>query len=224
MNEFNGYMANLESTGSAITLSVPFEPDSIKVYNYTKFGTDSNTLEAIWFKGFPAGDALLVERGTTDLTSTLETTNGVTEAHTEGGPVSSMVSISGATAADPVVITTSSAHGLTSGDRVIITNVVGMIELNAASRNPYSVNVLSSTTFELLDIKGNNIDGTSFTAYSSGGTVNKISREGDNANIWHAPTWNLTLGTSVVGSDGDILYVEVFKYNKVDELGDAADF
>ena len=218
MNEFNGYMAEFESTGAAMTLPVPFEPDSIKVYNYTKFGTNDNTLVAFWFKGFPDGDALLIERGTTDLTSTLETTNGITEAHTEGGPTASQVAISGATQADPVVITTSSAHGLVSGERVIITNVVGMLELNQPSRNPYQVNVLTSTTFELQDIKGNDIDGTSFSAYTSGGTVNKISRSGDNANDWAAPTWNLTLGTEVVGADGDVLYVEVFKYNKVEKL------
>lgn len=219
-NKCNGYGAHFISTGSAITLPLPFDPDSIKVYNYTKFGTNDNDLMAFWFKDFPAGDALIVQRGTTTLTSALETTNGITEADATGGQTDSHVAISGATAADPVVITTSSAHGLTTGDRVIITKVLGMTQLNSPSRNPYQVNVLTTTTFELQDIKGNDIDGSSFTAYTSGGQVNKVGGPFDFA----APTWNLTLGTQIVGSDGDVLYVEAFKYNEFQDLGDAANW
>ena len=40
-------------------------------------------------------------------------------------------SISGATVANPVVITTSSAHGLADSDLVSISGVVGMTEINA---------------------------------------------------------------------------------------------
>jgi hypothetical protein len=81
------------------------------------------------------------------------------------------VSISGATQANPVVITTGAAHGYTTGDEIIITGVVGMTELNSKR---YRITVLSGTTFSLQDLDGNNIDGTGFTAYASGGTSSKI--------------------------------------------------
>ena len=79
--------------------------------------------------------------------------------------------ISAATKANPVVITTSASHGYSNGDEVYIDSAGGMTEING--RN-YLVANVTSTTFELTDLFGNNIDGTSFTTYTSGGTVNEI--------------------------------------------------
>lgn len=75
--------------------------------------------------------------------------------------------ISGATAANPVVVT-SASHGLLTGDTAYITGITGMTELNG---NHYKVTVLSSSTFSLQDFNGDNIDGSAYTAYVSGGTV-----------------------------------------------------
>ena len=80
--------------------------------------------------------------------------------------------ISGITKADPGVITTSGSHGLSNGDTVYIMDVGGMTELNG---NAYTVANKTSTTFELTDSSGNNIDTSSYTTYTSGGTVNKRS-------------------------------------------------
>ncbi len=71
--------------------------------------------------------------------------------------------MSAATKADPCVITTSSAHHLTTGDFVAISEVVGMTELND---NQYVVNVLTDFTFELVGI-----DSSGFTDYVSGGLI-----------------------------------------------------
>ena len=71
-------------------------------------------------------------------------------------------SISGATSANPVVITTSAAHGLATGDRVRITAVGGMVELNGRD---FAITVPSTTTYSL-----NSEDGTSHTTYTTGGT------------------------------------------------------
>lgn len=60
-------------------------------------------------------------------------------------------------------ITTSAGHGLTSGDDVLITGVVGMDELNGKR---FRVTVRSATTFDLRSL-----DVTSYGTYSSGGTV-----------------------------------------------------
>jgi hypothetical protein len=75
------------------------------------------------------------------------------------------VSITGATAANPVVIT-AVAHGYSNGDRVIIAGVLGMTELN---NREFTVANVTANTFEL-----SGVNGTTYTAYSSGGTVSKI--------------------------------------------------
>jgi hypothetical protein len=79
--------------------------------------------------------------------------------------------ITGATQANPCVITTSTPHGFASNDWVFINGVLGMTQLNA---NTYRVNALTATTFGLLDLDGNNVNATGFTAYTSGGGVSRI--------------------------------------------------
>lgn len=73
--------------------------------------------------------------------------------------------ITGATAANPVVVT-SVAHGFSNGDTVIIRDVVGMEELNG---DRYTVANVATDTFELAGV-----DGSAFTAYTSGGVAAKI--------------------------------------------------
>lgn len=87
----------------------------------------------------------------------------------DGGLVleSTPIVISGATAADPVVITATS-HGLTNGQQVWIQDVVGMTELNSRM---YLVANGTTHTFELTDTDGVDIDGTGYTAYTSGGNI-----------------------------------------------------
>lgn len=70
--------------------------------------------------------------------------------------------ISNITAADPPVVT-SANHGLADGDVVRITGVGGMTELNDEL---FVVNVLSSSTFELVGV-----DAEDFAAYTSGGVI-----------------------------------------------------
>jgi hypothetical protein len=80
-------------------------------------------------------------------------------------------SITGATQADPCVITDAD-HGLSSGDRIRIDGVLGMTQLNFSGSNYYYVSVLSSSTFSLYSDAGltDTIDATGFSAYSSAGT------------------------------------------------------
>lgn len=80
----------------------------------------------------------------------------------------SSATITGATQADPVVVTTSAAHGYSNGQDVFITSVAGMTELNGRF---FRVANVTSTTFELQDMFSADVDGTGFTAYSSGGSV-----------------------------------------------------
>lgn len=81
--------------------------------------------------------------------------------------VESTTTITGATQANPVVVT-DTAHGYSDGDEVFISGVVGMTELNGKF---FVVANKTANTFELTDIDSVNVDGTGFTAYSSGGTA-----------------------------------------------------
>lgn len=74
-------------------------------------------------------------------------------------------SITGATQANPVVIT-STGHGLSNGDKVKISSVGGMTEIND---RVFTVAGSTSNTFQL-----SGEDGSSHTAYTSGGTWKKV--------------------------------------------------
>ena len=74
-------------------------------------------------------------------------------------------SITGATAANPVVIT-SASHNYSNGDRVYITGVTGMTEIN---NREFTVANVTTNTFEL-----SGVDGSGFSAFVSGGTVGRI--------------------------------------------------
>ena len=71
--------------------------------------------------------------------------------------------ITGATQANPVVITTLQDHGLSNGDVIGTVGVSGMTDLNG---NTYTTANVTATTFEL-----SGIDGTAFGAYTSGGEI-----------------------------------------------------
>lgn len=73
----------------------------------------------------------------------------------------STAAITGATQANPVVIT-SNAHGLVNGEKVRITGVVGMTQINNLV---FTVAGVTTNTFQL-----SGIDGTAYSAYTSGGT------------------------------------------------------
>ena len=79
--------------------------------------------------------------------------------------------ISGATSANPVVITANS-HGYENGDEVRITEVVGMTQLN---QNRYLVSNKTTNTFELQSqATGVNVNGSAFTSYSSAGKAERV--------------------------------------------------
>ena len=213
-NSYGGY---LQSAGAAYTITLPFYPDKFEWFNYTKFATNDKNLQGVWYRDFPAGDALIINRGTTTLTSTLEATNGVTNASTAGGFTNEHLVISGITTATPGVVTTSTAHGLVDGDRVVLTKIIGTIapQLN---NNTYVVDVLSPTTFGLYDVYGLPI--ATVGAYSSSGQVTKT---GPKLGIVDAaPVYKLTLGTAIMGDDNDVIYFSAWQFNNYVNIGDVA--
>ena len=77
--------------------------------------------------------------------------------------------ISGATQADPCVIT-ATGHGFENGDKVSIRGVVGMVELN--TETAYTVAGKTTNNFQL-----SGVNSSGFTAYGSGGVVTKAAAE-----------------------------------------------
>ena len=86
----------------------------------------------------------------------------------ESGVGGTSFSISSVTLTDPVVITTSTPHGLTTGDSIIIDELGGTTELNG---NDYYITLINALSFSLYTDSGltDPVDGADLTAYTSGG-------------------------------------------------------
>jgi hypothetical protein len=111
-----------------------------------------------------------------------------------------VLSVTGATQANPCVITTGTAHGATDGTQITINNVSGMTELNG---NTYYLKSLSPTTFELYTNFGltNGVDSTVFTSYVSGGTATWSNNDANRFATIHAVTFQ---GTATAARFADL--------------------
>ena len=87
-----------------------------------------------------------------------------------GAVLESNKTITGITQANPGVVT-STSHGFSNGDTVVITGVVGMTQVNGKR---FKVASVAANTFALQDIDGVNVNTTSYTAYTSGGIANRV--------------------------------------------------
>jgi hypothetical protein len=76
----------------------------------------------------------------------------------------SRLTITAITKANPGVVTTSAAHGLTTGDSVYIYDVGGMTEVNNIA---FTATVVSSTTFSI------GVNSSAYTTYTGGGVVTR---------------------------------------------------
>ena len=103
------------------------------------------------------------------LTGSSSGATGVIESLTDAGSAT----ITGATQADPVVVSMSGGHTFTEGQTITIANAAGMTGINGTHvvKNP------TSTTLELFEESTANtsatqpLDGTGFSPWTSGGTV-----------------------------------------------------
>lgn len=94
--------------------------------------------------------------------------------HTGGGTVlSAAQNITGITQANPGVLTYSGADPA-NGSWVYLTGILGMTQLNGRYVKVTDVNT-GANTFEIADIHGGaDLDTTTYTAYSSGGTMSPV--------------------------------------------------
>lgn len=170
------------------------------------------------------------------------TTNGFTVADLPGGQATAHATISGISQADPGVVTHSTYTFQTNQivrltDLGQVTPVLdrGMGELN---NNRYRITVLTPTTFSLKDpVTGEPVDTTAFVAYVSGGRItlethvislnnpqvtpySDLNPYNPNPFKYDPVTYQLTAGTAVMGSDGDVFNIEFYKFGQIIDLGD----
>lgn len=204
----------LTSGGEAYSLEIGFEPAMIKVINKTKWATDGSVNESIWHKGDAAGYSYNRICDDTGVNSSISTSNGFTVV-TGSSMENNKSAISGITNADPGVITVASTSGWTSGDKVRIHGVSGVSGLNG---NTYEAVIISSTTLSLKELgTGDAVNTTSSGTYSDSGYdyVSNISLTNSDEGAY-----KVTLGTDVIGSDGDKLVVEILNAKYFEALGD----
>lgn len=144
------------STGMAEIINLPFKPQYVKFVNYTNSFTApaaSQVVSAEWFSSMGQGFALQdVYDATPDLVSDAVITGGISTFEAGQmlmfGPTLVVSDVSKAAAA---LVTTTTAHGLKSGDVVILeglfqTTTTGMPQINGI---PFTVTVVSPTTFTI---------------------------------------------------------------------------
>lgn len=234
------------SAGTAHTFAFNFQPDKVVFNNLSDWTASAGGLPvSVWFRNQTtaahAYQEQVIDSSAGASFNFLNTaTNGFTVADLPGGQSSSHSAISGITAADPCVIT-HAAFTFQNDQIVRLTDLGdvgitdnGMGELN---NNRYKIVVLGPTTFSLKDvITGEPIDSTSFTAYVSGGIITlethvislnnpqvfpyAVTPYVPNPYRYDPITYQLTVGTSVMGSDGDVFLVEVYKWGQLYDLGD----
>lgn len=183
------------SAGTAQVELLPCLPDTVEFWNKTKWATATSNLVryATSFAEDTAGTAYAIcadGNAATDKNVTL-TTGGfsfLTGDTTRLGP---RLTITGITAANPAVVTTSAVHNLTSGNSVQIYGPTGMLQVGNVYPSYWSVTVLSTTTFSI------NVDASGFAAAATGGYVKRIH----NTDNFYPPLQQITgvtTGTTTV--------------------------
>lgn len=216
----------LISGGVAYDITLPFEADCIEWWNNTKYATDSNNLQGIWFPDMndAVGGGLIINRGTTTLTSTLETTNGVTELDDGSGFADTNVTPTAINTTTSFV--TSNGHGFQSGQFVRGTNfratpVADATGCYGLNNRVFQLGTVTTNTFELLEpYTSVKADLTGETAFVNNG-VAKFNLIGQSLYTQNpAPVYQYTLGTAIMANDGDRIFIRAMKANQVTNLGD----
>lgn len=215
MNKMLKY--RIQSAGAAYTLeNIAFVPETIEVWNYTKWASDATKVKFYWHRGMADGYALSELCSDTEANRAIEAANGFT-IETGYDLETETKAVSGITAANPPVATVVSTTGWTTGDQVMFHDIGGMVELNG---NTYKITVINGTTFSLQTLAGDNVDATGYTAFAAGTELNYCH----NLNITTAADggYNVLLGSTVMGANDDVLFVEIRAADQYVNVGDVA--
>lgn len=90
----------------------------------------------------------------------------------DGQVLETAVNVSAVTQAASAVVTTSTAHGFSNGEKVYPASLGGMTEL--LDNRVFTVAAAAASSFSLVDMWGNYVDSSAYTAYTSGGTFSRL--------------------------------------------------
>lgn len=166
---FNPYISG--GTGASIyQLATPYLTADLSLLRYAQVG---DIMYLVCNNALGTGDAyapeILTRSGFTSWTLTLPT-----YTNDPFTPLTASPNITAITRANPAVMTVSSNTGLSVGQNIYLSGVVGMTQVNGMF---YTISNIAGTAITLADTSagpgnpGNPIDSTGFTAYVSGGTV-----------------------------------------------------
>jgi Ubiquitin-activating enzyme E1 FCCH domain len=220
---------------SGVIVPLGFVPDKFTILNYTKTAAQSGVGYSEWVNRIvPNGDALITTYTAGAPVVSLATSNGISGVAIGGDWQSTQYTITGITNANPGVVTVSNNQPtntmlLENGMTVTISGVVGMTQVNTYRFivANYAAGGGSTATFSLYDTFGNPVNTLGFGTYSSGGIANQISYPAT-APILNSVTGQVvvpgqpvgnqfdigyegvSLGSAVLGSNGDVLWWEAF--------------
>jgi len=175
MAEYSKIMEGYFTIPTSLTyfLNLPALPDTIEMWNKTQWGNVQSggiayPQYAIGFSEDAAGTYYL-ERTNINASASLFAFTGTTGGFSfvsagtySYGPT---LTITAATAANPVVVTTSGNHNLVTGDSVLIYGTTGMLQISGIV---YTITRLSATTFSI------NVNGSGFAAPATAGFAKKL--------------------------------------------------
>lgn len=172
------------STGAAKIINLPFQPDTVKLWNYGSYvlPAANGVPRAYWDSAMGQGFAVIDVFSTdSDVTPVIMTgdyiiANGIS---TFGAgqllQYGAQIQISGITKASAAVVTTASSHGYSSGDVVVFqglyqSSTTGMPQI---SNMPFTITVTGATTFT-IPWNTNQSNYTALSASPSGAYVKKV--------------------------------------------------
>ncbi len=167
------------STGAAKAINLPFVPDAVEIFNYTAAGTPAQfgVPYAYWDAAMGQGVATAQVFNATPVLSTQNFTVGGISTYSAGLMLQygAQLAISGITKASPAVVTTTGAHGYSTGDIVVFqglyqTATTGMAQISDV---PFVITVTGSTTFT-IPWNTNQSNYTALSGSPAGAYVKKV--------------------------------------------------
>lgn len=168
------------STGAAKAIYLPFQPNIIRMTNYTAAATptEDGVPFANWHSGMGQGNGIIQAFNGTPVLTTDNMTSGGFSTFSAGldFQFGSQIQISGITKASPAVVTTASAHGYSTGDVVLFqglaqSSTTGMQQIAGI---PFTVTVTGATTFT-IPWNTNQSNYTALSGSPTGAFVKKVT-------------------------------------------------
>lgn len=237
------------SAGTAHTFRFNFQPDKVVFNNLSAWTATAGGLPvSVWYRDQTTAahayqQAVIDSAAGASFNFIDQATNGFTVANLAGGQASMHATITGITAADPCVVN-HSTYTFQTNQIVRFTDLGAIGEgipshgMDNLNNNRYRIVVLSPTTFSLKDvITGEPINSSAFPAYVSGGRItletavislnnpqvdpySDVNPYHPNPYKYNPVTYQLTAGTAVMGADGNVFNIEVYKFGQIIDLGD----